>query len=158
MTSLWEYIATSIIFQAQWLFATNWMSHIHTDMHTHTHTHTHNLKRGLKKPAMCKSRRSRSDLRLTCTVGVTKNCAAETILSESGISYSWPTIFGGETATLTCPLNSNVIVTRNCSNEGSWQNIIDSGCTVNEQLQTINTSFTNVRNINMKKAYNIIMT
>jgi hypothetical protein len=67
-------------------------------------------------------------------------------LSESGISYSWPITSGGETATLTCPLNSDVIVTRNCGGEGLWLNIIDDGCTVNEQLERINSSFTNVRN------------
>ena len=53
---------------------------------------------------------------------------------------------GGETATLICPLNSDVIVTRNCSDEGLWQKVIDDGCTVNEQLEIINSSFTNVRN------------
>ena len=75
-----------------------------------------------------------------------KNCTAETILSESGISYTWPMTSGGETVTLICPLNSDIIVTRNCSGEGLWLNIVDDGCTVNEQLEIINSSFTNVRN------------
>jgi hypothetical protein len=62
------------------------------------------------------------------------------------INYSWPTTSGGETATLTCPLNSDVIVTRNCSGEGLWLNIIDDGCRVNEQLERITGLFANVRN------------
>ena len=53
---------------------------------------------------------------------------------------------GGETATLICPLNSDIIVTRDCSGEGLWLNIIDDGCTVNKQLEILNSSFTNVRN------------
>ena len=84
---------------------------------------------------------------LPCTVLAGVSCAAETVSSQSGISYSWPITNGGVTATLTCPVNSNVIVTRNCNTEGLWQNIIDNGCTVNEQLQRINTSFANVRNM-----------
>jgi hypothetical protein len=91
----------------------------------------------------------------TCTVVVPNNCSAETILSESGISYSWPTTSGGETATLTCPLNSDVIVTRNCSSEGLWQTTVDDGCTVNEQLERINSLFTNVR-ITISNCYRLL--
>ena len=79
------------------------------------------------------------------TAGVPINFTPETILSGSGISYSWPTTLGGDTAILTCPLDSNVIVIRNCSDEGSWLSIVDDGCTVNEQLDRIDNSFTNVK-------------
>ena len=78
-------------------------------------------------------------------VSIAINCPAENVLTESGISYFWPITFGGQTAILTCPLNSNVLVTRNCNSEGSWQTITDNGCTINEQLGRINNSFANVR-------------
>ena len=62
---------------------------------------------------------------------------------------------GGETATLICPLNSDIIVMRNCTGEGLWLNIVDDGCTVNEQLEIINSSFTNVRNKVYYNKYNM---
>ena len=75
-------------------------------------------------------------------------CDAETVSTVSGITYSWPRTLGGETASVTCPVNSNVLVIRNCSNEGSWQTFTEEGCeSVNEQLDRLNSSFTNVRRV-----------
>ena len=60
--------------------------------------------------------------------------------------YSWPSTVAGETATLACQTRANTLVTRNCSIEGVWQNVMDIGCdTVNEQLLGLNRSFANVR-------------
>ena len=75
-------------------------------------------------------------------------CDAETVSIEFGIAYSWPRTLGGETASVTCPVDSNVIVMRNCSMEGLWQTFPEDGCeTVNEQLDRLDSSFTNVRRV-----------
>ena len=75
-------------------------------------------------------------------------CDAESGSIKNGISYSWPRTLGGETASVTCPVNSSVLVMRNCSSEGLWQTFTDDGCeTVNEQLDGLSSSFTNVRRV-----------
>ena len=77
-------------------------------------------------------------------------CDAETTLTES-MTYSWPRTLAGRTITLTCPTTSNVLVMRNCTIEGLWQTVADEGCdSVNEQLDMLNLSFTNVRVINFR--------
>lgn len=76
---------------------------------------------------------------------VIRYCDAEATTSESGLLYSWPRTLAGGTVTLTCPTSPNVVVMRNCSIEGLWQNAADDGCdSVSEQLDMLNPAFTNV--------------
>ena len=73
-------------------------------------------------------------------------CDAETTSTENGMSYSWPATLAGETVIFSCPTRPNVLVMRNCSSEGLWQNVTDDGCeSVIEQLFRLCLSFENVR-------------
>ena len=84
-------------------------------------------------------------------------CDAETISTENGMIYSWPTTLARETATLTCQTRSDILVMRNCSSEGVWQNVTNDGCdTVNEQLLGLNRSFANVLDLLSTWVYSLI--
>ena len=67
-------------------------------------------------------------------------------MSQSGTTYIWPQVFGGETATFTCPLSPEFMVTRSCQFGGVWQEFDEYGCdTVNGQLIRLESLFNNVR-------------
>ena len=73
-------------------------------------------------------------------------CDNETISTESGTTYYWPETPSGDVAIFTCPLNTEVVTTRNCSVEGVWLSFNEEACDgISEQLNKLNDSFTNVR-------------
>ena len=73
-------------------------------------------------------------------------CDAETTSTENGMTYWWPATLAGETVIFTCPTRLNILVMRNCSSEGLWQNVTDDGCeSVTQQLLRFCRVFANVR-------------
>lgn len=72
-------------------------------------------------------------------------CEADTNEIE-GVKYNWPEILAGSVATITCPNNDKVNVSRNCSIEGEWLSFEKTVCgVVFEQLIKLNNTFNNVR-------------
>lgn len=75
-------------------------------------------------------------------------CDAETILSESGITFYWPETQRGVTATFTCPLNREIVVARSCGIGGEWSGFDESACDrdgISGQLNDLIDLFSNVR-------------
>ena len=72
-------------------------------------------------------------------------CESEMVETDSGITYVWPATAPGFSANFSCPLDSNVVVSRACGSAG-WELFDENACgdsdEVNNQLDTI---FNNVR-------------
>ena len=79
-----------------------------------------------------------------------RRCSAETIPSKSGTTYTWPETVEGNAATFNCPLSPTVSVARTCGAGGVWEPFNEEACgVVNEQLNQLNSSFSNVRPISL---------
>ena len=84
-----------------------------------------------------------------CQPLTARDCEAEVIRSETGITYVWPSTAEGGIATFRCPLVENrvEVVNRSCGAGGVWDQFDETACgsSVSGQLNILIDLFSNVR-------------
>ena len=84
-----------------------------------------------------------------CQPPAARDCEAEVIRSETGITYVWPSTAEGGIATFRCPLVENrvEVVNRSCGARGVWDQFDETACgsSVSGQLNILIDLFSNVR-------------
>ena len=84
-----------------------------------------------------------------CQPPAARDCEAEVIRSETGITYVWPSTAEGGIATFRCPPVENrvEVVNRSCGAGGVWDQFDETACgsSVSGQLNILIDLFSNVR-------------
>ena len=68
----------------------------------------------------------------------------------------WPDTFEGDAAMFSCPLSPTVSVARTCGAGGVWEPFNEEACgVVNEQLNQLNSSFSDVSDACMDLSHSV---